>query len=903
MRAALLLALSLIAWTSYSQETNLVENGSFEADRIKPGSPDSWSAVGNPALKQGLTLDRGRDGQRCAKLECTEYNGDGSDFHAMLCQVGKVAVQRGHWYRLAFWSKGIGIKSGAVEIGLSDTREWRSSGLSEAFSPGPEWEHFQFLFRAQQDLPATASRLQFWFKSTGTLWMDEVVLSESDTGQEWFPRIATDGVKNFVPNSSFECGEANWGSTTYGLNHWEGNLYRLEGEADATVARHGTHCLRISLGPETLPVFYFDYYEPIRQPVRRVFAANRGWFRVRPGEKLTLSAFLKADADGVAAELMAHEAPDHMVSQPVTVGTSWGRHEFSFSPSQAFVFIGVGLDLERSRREAATLWVDAVQLERGEQATSYEPRTPIESFITSTVTGNVFTNCTQGASFLVHGFNDGPKQCVVEGALTVSNFFDLPVLTKQVKLKLPAHGAASFTLPNVTQGRRGAFRATWTAQNAFQTIRCSVIEPIPPGTKDSPFGFNHAYPWQFLVRLAREAGILWWRDWSAKWQTVEPEQGRFDFRIPDEQVQRVLDLDSQVEVLLPFPSAGWSSSARSEEVAKAAGNNSYLRARLPMAYAPRSLDDFGRYAARVVRHYSASQPRPVTVFQVLNEPVYTDYALPQQFGYQLEDYLQLLQTASRAMKSADSHCRVVGSISAGLDSGYTKDFIAQGGLEWADIFDLHIYDPPRPVASYEASFAAIENLMRQHGGPKPVWVTEWGCYADDDPACVPESVGDDTMNRCRWKSERAATEHIVKFATVGFAHGLRKLFFHAGTCSGINTPDAGGVLFTYGGAPRKMFAGVAAFTRVIGLPDEFLSKQEANGVTAYLFRRKDAVVAVVWSSTPSAPSARAIPRESFCWDIMGNSLARGRVLIGETPVYLTARDSKEIANFVGASSK
>ena len=76
--------------------------------------------------------------------------------------------------------------------------------------------------------------------------------------------------------------------------------------------------------------------------------------------------------------------------------------------------------------------------------------------------------------------------------------------------------------------------------------------------------------------------------------------------------------------------------------------------------------------------------------------------------------------------------------------------------------------------------------MRAHGGPKPVWITEWGCYADDDPPCVPQTVGDATMNRCRWPSERAATEHIVKFTAVGFAHGVRKIFFHAGTCGTIN---------------------------------------------------------------------------------------------------------------------
>src|ERR1019366_1668269 len=122
---------------------------------------------------------------------------------------------------------------------------------------------------------------------------------------------------------SFECGTANWGSFTYGLSGWAGNLYRLEGESDAVVSQHGRHSLKIALTPKTLPVFYFDYYDPVRQPVRRVLAANQGWFRVKPGEKLTLSAFLRADAEGVAAQLAANEAPSHLLRKQVTVGKEW----------------------------------------------------------------------------------------------------------------------------------------------------------------------------------------------------------------------------------------------------------------------------------------------------------------------------------------------------------------------------------------------------------------------------------------------------------------------------------------------------------------------------------------------------------------------------------------------------
>jgi len=916
IKRTLLLAFLLLnaAALGRAVETNLVANGSFEQSQPNAGAPDEWSAVGNRAIHQQLTLDTGRDGQRCAKLACTEFSGDAPDSHVMLCQTGKISVRQGQWYRITFWAKAEGIKGGAVEVALTDTRRWENAGLEEVFSPGAQWAECEFRFRARDDLAAVASRLQFWFKGTGTLWLDDVVLAEAAGGQEWFPQIATEGVKNFVPNSSFECGTANWGSFTYGLRGWAGNLYRLEGEADGTVAQHGRHSLKIALTPETLPVFFFDYYDPVRQPVRRVLAANQGWFRVKPGEKLTLSAFLRADADGVAAQLAANEAPSHLQRKQVTVGKEWQRCEFTFTPTQPFLFIAVGLDLEATKRDAATLWLDAVQLERGDHATAYEPRLPVESYLETSVTGNLFTNTASGLTLTVRAFNNTERLQIVRGQLQVTDYLDHAVVAKEPVLRVPAHGDASLKLPRLCQGQQGFFRATWTpgapaflpasgsegskpagmpALRVASALRCAIITPAATHLADSPLGFNHAYPWDFLVRLAREAGIVWWRDWSAKWQTVEPEKGKFDFTAADPQVQRVLNLDSQVEVLLPFPSASWSTTARADEVEKAAGNNTYLRARLPLGYAPTNWNDFGSYAAAVARHYAQSRPRAVTHFQILNEPVYTDYALPRKFGYSLADYLRVVEAGSRALHAADPQCRVVGGISANLAAGLTRDFVAQGGLRWVDVFDLHMYDPARPAESFEEPFAALEDLMRANGGPKPVWITEWGCYADDDPPCVPQSVGDATMNRCRWPNERAATEHIVKFTAVSFAHGVRKIFFHAGTCGTINGPDAGGVLFAYGGAPRKMYAGVAVLTRLLGVPDECVKTVHANGLAAYVFRVKDRVVAIAWCE---AGQSRKLVSDGGVqvYDIMGNSLSPIHSVLAESPVYLVGKSAESV---------
>ena len=897
MKYFIALALAATAGICCAANAPLVYNGTFEQPGKSGGVPDGWALSGDRTIQQRLTIDTGRDGRRCAKLECTAFSGDGPAHHAMICQTGRVAVRRGQWYRLTFWAKGEGISF--MDVGLTCTRPWNNAGLAESFTVRSKWQRYEFLFQSHLDLPAENSRLQFWFKSIGTLWLDDVALAESETHQEWFPQIATDGVKNFVPNSSFECGSANWGGYTWGIpGGWVGNLYRLEGEVDGAVAQHGGHSLKIALTPKTAPTFWFDYYDPVHQPVRRVLAANRGWFRVTPKEKLTLSAFMRADSDGVVAQLAAIEAPNRVLRQTVTVGKQWKRFEFTFAPRESFIFIAAGLDLDESKRDAATLWLDAIQLERGAHATDYAPRAPVESFIETAAPGNTFTRPAEGATLTVRASNDSGSGQTVRGKLAVTDFFDQTTFENQPVVAVPAHSSASVTVRGICKGRQGFFRAAWTAsdrpQEAGATLRMAIIEPTPKDAKDSPLAFNHAYPWQFLVKLARQAGIVWWRDWSAKWQTVEPEKGKLDWSAADAQINRVLELDSEVDVMIPFPSASWNSASDPEKVAREAGNDSYLKSRLPVAFPPKDPEDFGCFAADVVKHYRSSKPRAVTTFQLLNESVYTNYSLPQRFGFTVDDYIRLAGIAYRAMKAADPKCRVVAGCGANPTGSATREFIEKGGLQFADVFDVHMYDPTVSAETYEETFSRIEELMRAHGGLKPIWMTEWGCYADDDPPSVPWLAGDAAMNRSRWSSERAATEHIVKFTAVTFAHGMRKIFFHAGTCGMINGSDAGGVLFEYGGAPRKMLPGVAALTRLFGVPDECVNKVLSGDLRAYVFRSKSRAVAVAWCGE-NQRRPLTLAKGVRAYDLMGNELAPHDAALSESPVYLTAASADAIA--------
>ncbi len=104
--------------------------------------------------------------------------------------------------------------------------------------------------------------------------------------------------------------------------------------------------------------------------------------------------------------------------------------------------------------------------------------------------------------------------------------------------------------------------------------------------------------------------------------------------------------------------------------------------------------------------------------------------------------------------------------------------------------------------------------MQGRGEAKPIWVTEFGLYAEDDPVTLPAHAGDSTMDDAMRPDERTASSDLVQWTTVMFAHGVRKVFFHAGTCQGLHDSSTGNMFFEYGGAPRKMYPAVATLARL-----------------------------------------------------------------------------------------
>ena len=880
--------------------TNLVQNGSFEIDADGDAAPDAWRTSGTSGIVQRITMVEGREAGKAAKLTCSEFVEGSPASHAMICQVGAVPAKRGQWYRLSFWAKARGIKHPIVNVALRNTRPWTDCGVGGSFAASASWRRVELVCQATKDVPAETSRLQIWFGSTGDLWLDDLVLEPTQMRATYLPQIAAQGVRNPIPNSSFECGGAGWGSWSPSIRFWGGNVFRLMGEADDSTAAHGRSSMRLRVVKGETPTYYWDYFEPLEIPTHSVAVGHHGWIPVEPREPYVLSCSLKADRPDVPATLTIHQSPWSQLKKDVTVGEGWQRLGFPFTPSRDAVWASIGIRLDQSALEAATLWIDAVQIEPGRSPTGYAPRSPVESFIDTPALGNIFTDPAAGMTVRVTATNAGDSARVVSGTIVVTDFFDRETTRRDAQLRLAPHSSRTLQLDGLVKARTGFFRAQWLPSDrsaAFpQTLRCAVIEAYRHD--DSPFAMNHAYPWAFMLRLAKLAGLCSMRDWSVKWHTVEPERGAFDFSKPDAQIDRVLQEGLHVPVMFPFASATWCSAADMDTIRKTAGKNRYLEQRYVVACPARDMADFRNYVERSVRHYRDR----IRWYEVFNEPLFTTYSVPARFGYKMEDYLAHLRVAHDAIRSLQPNAVVLGGIDIWAGSHYTREFIAAGGLQWVDIMTIHQYPHTIPPECYEDEIAETRRMMEARGEAKPIWLTEYGCYADDDPYMTPNVIGDSAMSKCNWPSERAGSEALVKMIAVYGTYGVSKVFFHAGTSGYLNGRSGSGIFFEYGGAPRKMYAALAALASLLGPAPEPAAPRVVKGdLRAYFFKADGRAVGIVWRQEGAA--RLRVPDGVAARDIMGNVVDDGVVTVDQTPVYLVADKVDRLRRAVGQASQ
>ncbi|RPJ33995.1 MAG: hypothetical protein EHM35_10115, partial [Planctomycetaceae bacterium] len=475
-----------------AQTDALVFNGSFEQDADKDGIPDGWGTSGRAGIEQRLSVVTDPQRGQVVKLDCTRFVPGFPDSHAMLAQLDRVGVRAGQWYRLRLWARAEDLESASAQVAMVNRRQWDNVGLADSFAPREAWEPFEFFFHAKSDLKPQDSRLQIWFSGTGTLYLDDATLEPiAEFRRQWHPQLPMTGVTNAIPNSGFECGDAGWGCWAPDLPGWGGQVFRLLGEWDDRRAFEGRHSWKLSLSPQTLPVCYFDYFDPIQSPVKTLLIGHEGWVPVERGQSYVFSAYVAADRPNMPVRMVIWQADGRRAQQTFSVGQDWTRVQLAFTAETDFACGFVGLDLRSAEKPEGAVWLDAIQWEQGKEPSPYRPQEPLEAHVETEKTGNIFTDPNAGLIFRLRAFNAADTVQTLTGTLALLDYLDKPVWRQEVRQSIEPKQTTQIEYNRVLAGQRGFFRLQWQPRHGLaETLRCAVIEPSPE--PDSIFGMNHA---------------------------------------------------------------------------------------------------------------------------------------------------------------------------------------------------------------------------------------------------------------------------------------------------------------------------------------------------------------------------------------------------------------------------
>ena len=586
--------------------------------------------------------------------------------------------------------------------------------------------------------------------------------------------------------------------------------------------------------------------------------------------------------------------------------SQWKRYSFTFKPQDRYVFVEAGPDLVEEDR--VDVDVCAVQLEKGDQATAWTPRRPLEFAMEPSQPMGIFTE-GRPATLILRAANYSEMAAQVPVRFTVTDFFDKPVALPGASLTIPPNATARAEVPLPAEWK-GYYRVRASfgspADPEIADLRLAVVPQRASG--DSVCGINHAFATSRLIELASKAGVTWYRDWSLKWQHLEPVKGQFHWEVGDAQIDRVLREGCHVLPLLPpFPSAEWSSEAPLEPAAKG-----YSDMPLRQAWAPKDPQDLANFLEKAVAHYKDR----IRIYEFLNEPVYTDYALPADRSgekhYTPADYAALLEVAARAMKKADPTCKVIGGIAGGPEL-CTREVINAGCLKYADFFNLHIYPGQRRPEAYLAEMDSLLGLMEANGGRKPIWITEFSYYAADDLPRKPFIPWPKPSSEAGLlENERQCAELTVRFFAVMLSHGVEKIFLHCGVSGRANDPQYDCALFDYGGAPRRLLPAMAVLTDLLGgqpVCAGYRRLSDADHAAAFETGKQSALI--LWEEEEGSNSAvSGIAAGLRCLDLMGREIAVRPLKLSTSPVYLIGPagkakeflDSLEVARPRGGSA-
>lgn len=244
-------------------------------------------------------------------------------------------------------------------------------------------------------------------------------------------------------------------------------------------------------------------------------------------------------------------------------------------------------------------------------------------------------------------------------------------------------------------------------------------------------------------------GFAQFRD-EPYWNEVETTPGVYDWsRAKTEFLDRAREMGAR-----PLLLAGY-------------GNPLYDGGNGPVS--PEAVAAYSAYAAALAEEFGDE----ASGIEIWNE---WDLGLGGNTNVSPENYVNLLKSASPAIKAVDPDIPVIGPAVANLNTDWLETTFRLGALDHIDGLVLHPYSYPVGAEALDETLDRIEALVREYndGETIPIWITEHGWP---------------TGTNARAVSEQTQAANIATSALITAAHDVERYFVYDLVNDGIDASE------------------------------------------------------------------------------------------------------------------
>lgn len=785
----------------------------------------------------------------------------------------ELMARNGDMVKMSIWAKA--EKPGA-ELSLAlltDTGEWQRTAVALT----DKWRKVELTAAAPPQEELLRASVKASDKTGNVVRFDRFALEAVPPGES---KAARPEVKNLLlMNSSFEAGPAGWEWMFFepSRTHRDGGRVAI----DMGDAAEGACSLKIDV-PEAPGAEFPEYHLLLRSAC----------FEAPALAPYTVSFWARADREGAPCKVEMFYGG----GATIRVGTTWKRHQTTIMPTQDKQ--GKNHLYFKFPMNGRRYWLDAVQVEKGEAMTAYEPSGQVE--VGGDFTSEVYPVFTVGDEVAADVYccsrltterefklgwevTDYQGQAVATGSRAVTA---PPGKTVRVAAPLPGGLAGHFSVKLKLENASGAAAENWLIYAVLFPPRTvdankSWFGVLPGSLNCGRGGKPQAYlclkggTYDQQMKLLRRCGFNWIRTFApGDWANSEREKGKFDWAF-DSPVKAIHDNGLKLYTYLgaynDYP--GWSDSGipfKNGEL-KVKGRDNYPR-----------LSDWRDYARAFAAHYKGK----VDAVTIMNETG----------GYGAAEYFELLKELHPILKSGAPGTLVCApgypcqSLPYGADDDtWIGKLMKMGAYDYLDVFDGHFYiaghahglnrvrKEPFESALDSQFGTKVETLAKQMAyyhktyGDKPVWNTESGVIFT---ASAPWMEIPPQHLRYDWYSPELSAALAVKWGVVQMAMGVKRQmyfmfnlpFMHAYHCLDIVNYDM---------SPRVGLPALAQFARRLDLAEfkEFVKIRPDTW--AYVFEVEGETVVAYWDfSLENRGRAKleldSSPDSLLVEDIMGN---------------------------------